>query len=428
MRITIADLRARLSPARFGDAPVGPGLDERGPYEADADRILFSAPFRLLADKTQVHGPSGNALTRSRLTHSLEVSRVARTLGNRFASLLPGEDARREDVGDVLAATGLLHDVGNPPFGHTGEDVASEFFQNHPLGRQLVEALPARVRTQFRAVEGNAQALRIATRLAGWRPNGGLCLTAATIAAFCKYPWTADAAPASKRKFGVYAADLPALVWAMEQTRTPRRGQGFARHPLAYLSEAADDICYHVVDVEDAAQIGVITLAEAEELLLPLVPDRQGLGHADTALRRLAFLRSRAIATLIDAVAEILPGEVEDLMAGDAPGDLVARTRFGAHLAAIKAFSKHHIYGNANRRLQDQNAKDYITFLLERTSEALLARERLGAPVRDPAIAAMGDRKIPYDREGWIHAMLDHLTDQTDRSIVALVASLRAEA
>jgi dGTPase len=211
----------------------------------------------------------------------------------------------------------------------------------------------------------------------------------------------------------------------MEQTRTPRRGRGFARHPLAYLSEAADDICYHVVDVEDAAQLGVITLAEAEELLLPLVTDREGLGQADTPLRRLAFLRSRAIAVLIDAVAEILPDEVEGLMAGDAPGDLVARTRFGSHLAAIKAFSKRHIYGNANRRLQDQDAQATITFLLERTSEALLARERLGAPMRDPAIAAMGDRRIPYDREGWIHALLDHLTDQTDRTIVALVADLR---
>jgi dGTPase len=425
MRTTIADLRARLSPARQGDAPVGPSLDERGPFEADADRILFSAPFRLLADKTQVHGPSGNALTRSRLTHSLEVSRVARTLGNRFASLLPGEDPRREDVGDVLAATGLLHDVGNPPFGHTGEDVASEFFRNHPLGRQLVEALPTRVRMQFRAVEGNAQALRIATRLAGWRPEGGLCLTAATIAAFCKYPWAADATPEGKRKFGAYAADLPSLTWAMEQTRTPRRGSGFARHPLAYLSEAADDICYHVVDVEDAAQLGVITLAEAEELLLPLVANRAGLGQADTSLRRLAFLRSRAIAALIDAVAEILPDEADGLMAGDAPGDLLARTRFQRPLAAIRAFSTRHIYGNANRRLQDQDAQATITFLLERTSEALLARERLGAPVRDPAIAAMGDRRIPYDREGWIHALLDHLTDQTDRSIVALVADLR---
>jgi len=426
MRTTIADLRARLSPVRQGDASIDSGLDERRPFEADIDRILFSAPFRLLADKTQVHGPSGNTLTRSRLTHSLEVSRVARTLGNRFAAMLPGEDPRREDVGDVLAAAGLLHDVGNPPFGHTGEDAASEFFRDHPLGRQLVEALPMPVRLQFRTVEGNAQALRIATRLAGWRPEGGLCLTAATIAAFCKYPWTADAVSENKRKFGAYAADFPALVWAMEQTRTPRRGTGFARHPLAYLSEAADDICYLVVDVEDAVQLGVITLAEAEELLLPLVADRTGLNQTDTTLRRLAFLRSRAIAALIDAVAEILPDEADDMMAGDAPNDLVARTRFGSHLAAIRTFSTHYIYGNANRRLQDQDAKATITFLLERTSEALLARERLGAPVRDPAIAAMGDRRIPYDREGWIHAMLDHLTDQTDRSIIALVANLRA--
>ncbi len=425
--IRLEDLRARCSPVRYSTPAIDP-VDTRGVFKADADRVLFCQHFRLLADKTQVHGPSGNPYTRSRLTHSLEVSRVGASLGLRLAQMLPGEDPRLEDFSDIVAASGLLHDVGNPPFGHTGEDIMSQFFREDPLGQSLIADLDRRDQTQFTHFEGNAQALRIATRIGGWREEGGLGLTAATLAAFAKYPFAANPRVGTekvKHKYGIFAQDIESFAFVAEHTQTPLIAPGrWGRHPLAYLSEAADDICYNIVDLEDAAQLGVISVAEAEDLLTPLVGEAARERQV-SGIRRLAFLRSRAISQMIEAVCEILPDHLEQMMDGTHPGDLVRLTRFGDQFQAIGRFSRRYIYANANRRMQDDDAKGILTTILKRTSEALMEREAQGAPLRHPAIEAMNmDEIIPYDRAGWLHVLCDHIVHQTDRSAMSLAQQL----
>ena len=424
MPLTISDLRARLSPAR----PAQDTDPLRTAFEGDIDRITFSEAFRLLADKTQVHGPNGQADTRSRLTHSLEVSRVARSLGMRLAALLPGEDARRQDVADIVQAAALLHDIGNPPFGHTGERVMSEFFRTHPLGRSLIQDLAPVERTQFTHIEGNAQALRFALRLGGWRAEGGLCLTAATLAAFAKYPWTADpviGTEARYHKYGIHAGDRDVFAGIAQATGTPAAGRGWVRHPLAYLSEAADDICYNVVDLEDAARLQVVKIQEVEDLLLPLLAPAaaQSYRSIEGRSRKLAFLRSQAISTLVEAVTGILPDALPGMMDGTYPGALCKSIPQAVQMERIQAFSRRYIYCAPSQKHLEGLAETTLTGILATTAEVLLQREQAGHPIRHPALDAM-EESPPYTRLDWLYALCDHMTRQTDHSVQSLYQAL----
>lgn len=398
----------------------------RDVYEADADRILFCEQFRLLGDKTQVHGPTGNAYVRSRLTHSMEVSRVARTLGKGFSRILQLD--HEDDFANILTAAGLLHDIGNPPFGHSGEDIISKFFAES--GNYLIKDLDENVQAQFLHFEGNAQALRIASKKAGWREGSGLGLSASVLAATMKYPYTVNPAVphGKKNKYGAFVNDASVLEWVGTKTNMIKSERGFKRHFLAHLSEAADDICYCVVDVEDAAQLGIISLDEARDLLGRLITseDMARARTIDGFIAQLTFLRSRAIKSLITHTLSAAMDLKENMLDGSLKGDLILETPFKEDLIRIKRFSSQYIYNNANRRLQDRNAETSIQLVLEKTSAGLMAREKSGGPSRDKAVMMMRDSLlIPYTRVEWLHALCDHIVDQTDRTMIMLYESLK---
>ena len=255
---------------RSGPRPGGEG-DKRTIFETDYDRLLFSTPVRRLADKTQVFPLDRNDSVRTRLTHSHEVSNLARSLGNRILRTQPhyfGEDpAIRCAVPVILATVGLAHDLGNPPFGHQGEAAIGRWFDAHrrefsepgciqPLSE--FKAVPTVDQNDFLRFEGNAQTLRLLARLQTTSGPSGLNLTAATLAALMKYTVPSsktDKGSAATKKFGFFVSEVDVVNWVRRATGL-EEGQ---RHPLTWLIEACDDTAYSILDAEDAIKKDLVS-------------------------------------------------------------------------------------------------------------------------------------------------------------------------
>lgn len=310
------DWRRLLSASRQrGDRsePVDPA---RSPFQKDFDRIVFSSAFRRLQDKTQVHPRPGNDYVRTRLTHSLEVASVGRSLAAGAGQVIAGRrrlppDLGPAEFGHIVSAACLAHDIGNPPFGHRGEALIQEWFATSPRGRAAISGLSDGQRQDFLKFEGNAQGFRILTRLQNWENAGGMRLTAAVLGTFSKYPRLSDAklppgpAPAGARKFGVMQSE--AQIWRdlARELGLPEISPGvWSRHPLAWLVEAADDICYSVVDLEDGFKLGKLSFRQVEELLHPIVPDGRRYHEIREEGRRVGYLRAKAIGRLVEQVVE----------------------------------------------------------------------------------------------------------------------------
>ncbi|MEZ6185988.1 MAG: dNTP triphosphohydrolase, partial [Planctomycetota bacterium] len=248
---------------RPAEAQVG-----RNDAQRDFDRIVFSSPFRRLQGKTQVFPLPETDTTHTRLTHSLEAACVGRSLGYLVGRQLPevAEDARV--VGDIVAAAALAHDLGNPPFGHSGESAIASFFQEaEERGAPWFEALTPVQRTELQEFEGNALGFRLLTRVGG--QPGGFGLTHGTLAAFSKYPCSA-ARPRGEgvatKKYGVFHDDLgwfQQVAAGVGLTPLPDASDAWCRPALAFLTEAADDICYRIIDLEDGYKLRLVTYEEA---------------------------------------------------------------------------------------------------------------------------------------------------------------------
>lgn len=307
----------------------------RTAFHKDHDRIVFSSSFRRLDRKTQVHPLSENDHVHSRLTHSLEVSCVGRSLALEVAEglkdkLPQGYD--RGDLGAIVQAACLAHDIGNPPYGHTGEDAIRHWFRD-PANKALMQGLSELEKLDLQTFEGNAQGLRIVTQVESHRFNGGMRLTHATLGSFLKYPWTVEHAAvegAKLGKFGCYQSELPILKQVANTLGLiPVADNKWCRHPLVYLVEAADDICYGIVDLEDAIEMGILHYQEVEDLLRPLFANSwpkhlAELEQADNERRRLSLLRSKAMKVLVAEVSRIFIVNEEKLLAGSFSADLIS--------------------------------------------------------------------------------------------------------
>ncbi len=422
-----------LSRQRLAKPDLAPEQPYRSAYEIDIDRITFSTSFRRLSDKQQVHGIGGSDYVRSRLTHSMEAARVGRSLGSwAGAEIIAryGQDAvpaSAADIGNVVAAAALAHDLGTPCFAHTGEDVISDWFTDTALGREILSGVDGQHASELSNFEGNAQGFRVLTRLQGWRAQGGLQLTAATLGAYSKYPWSAPAFVGEerphKRKYGFLGSerDLMAEV-AGELGLVPTGRDAWCRHPLAYLVEAADDACYSVVDIEDAVKMRMLSFSDAEDLLGPLIDwDRPEYESIDDEDRRLIWLRARAIDRLVNDARVAFQDRLPDIMEGKPVDPLLKMIERTEALQDISEVCYTQIYRGYQRCETDIIAARTVTTLLNAYGEALLAREKLG-PDRDlpRRFAALletvpGIRRMPYDRPGWTRALLDHIAGMTDR-------------
>ncbi len=353
-----------LSEARLGDPkPVRPRLPNRSPFMVDYDRIVFSAPFRRLQDKTQVHPLPQSDYVRRRLTHSLEVSCIGRSLGIEIGyflkeqGLLPGH-IPPEDLGFIVAASCLAHDIGNPPFGHAGEEVIGGWFAQasapgHPLSALLNRGLTRDQLADFVDFEGNAQGFRIVARRQMYQDEGGLRLTLATLGAGLKYPCLrASQARAahkgkSSRKYGAFQAEAHWLDEVALGSGMLKRGDGlYARHPLSFLMEAADDIAYAVVDLEDGLKLDYLSAADVISALDRLAGGGLDLSRAGRDdFRKVEYLRARAIGNLVEAAARVFRERHRDILSGDFDDALIAHTPLAeAHDHATKTLALPRIF------------------------------------------------------------------------------------
>lgn len=343
-----------LSSSRKGQHAVVSPESSRSAFEQDYDRIIFSHPFRRLQDKTQVHPLPEHDFVHTRLTHSLEVSSVGRSLARRVGEVILQRHSHLAqqftpfDFGAITAAAALAHDLGNPPFGHAGEAAISDFFNHHPCGQAFRERVSETEWSDLIAFEGNAQGFRLLN-------NGqyGLRLTYATLGAFTKYPCPAyfphrDKSRKSHKKFGFFQTEKEIFREVAEATGLIAIGDGgWCRHPLAFLVEAADDICYSIIDLEDGCRLGLVTFEETVEMLSGILLDKLDRGKLEKNVslnEKLGVLRSLAIGELIEATGEVFLDHEKDILEGKFDRALTDLCRFKDALKTIGDVSVKKIY------------------------------------------------------------------------------------
>lgn len=314
----------------FGTQP------SRSAFDQDYDRIIFSHPFRRLQDKTQVHPLPEQDFVHTRLTHSLEVSSVGRSLGKSVGEVILQRQPELAktfslfDFGGIVAAASLAHDLGNPPFGHAGEDAISDFFREHPDGLKFKDKVSEAQWEDLVKFEGNAQGFRILNK-----NQYGLKLTYATLGAFTKYPCPGffkerDKRKRSQKKFGFFQSEKEIFSEISRELGLIQTHEtSWQRHPLAFLVEAADDICYSIIDLEDGCSLGLVSYADARNLFEGVITkSKSKLGKLDqikTMPEKIGFLRALAIGDLmqectalfLDHENEILEGKFDQALADE---------------------------------------------------------------------------------------------------------------
>jgi len=340
--------------------------ETRTQIERDYDRVLFSTPVRRMADKTQVFPLERNDMVRTRLTHSHEVANLARSVGIDLAfnhGLAAEVPHAARDIPALLATIGLAHDLGNPPFGHQGEDAIARWFALH---REAVldsdPTLTEAMKLDFLRFEGNAQTLRLLTKLQLINDDYGLNLTHATLAALMKYPVAADEVDANhvaSKKHGYFQSERHIV----EEVRAATGLAPGQRHPLTFIMEACDDIAYSVLDAEDAVKKRLVSFSDIIAFLRHAAPDdevvarvceqasaehhyyrQEQLSPAELNDISMQTFRIRAISALMQAVAETWLQNRRAIEAGDFNRELVADSRAGELLAALKQFNWRHAY------------------------------------------------------------------------------------
>lgn len=327
-------------------------------FEVDYDRVIFSSPFRSLQDKTQVIPMSKTSFVHTRLTHSLEVSVVGRSLGRavgkklleRHPQLKETHGYQFNDFGAIVAAAALAHDIGNPPFGHSGEKAIGDYFLNG-RGKRFKNQLTEKEYQDLVDFEGNANGFKILTESKNG-VEGGLRLSYATLGAFTKYPKESLPKKPTKhiadKKYGVFQGEVSFFKEVADELGLIAYGENrYARHPLTFLVEAADDICYTIIDFEDGINLGLIEEEFALEYLINLVKDtinKNKYNQLEQASDRLAYLRSLAISTLIGEAVSIFLANEEAILKGEFSQALLDKSQYQAQISDIIKISVEKIY------------------------------------------------------------------------------------
>jgi len=323
----------------------------RPEFQKDYDRLVFSSPFRRLQDKTQVFPLPGSTFVHNRLTHSLEVASIGKTLGDMVSMALIEQNVVEtvlvQELGTIVSTACLAHDLGNPPFGHSGESAISRYFQTG-AGTHYENMVSREEWQDLLHFEGNANAFRILTHSFKGRRNGGFALTYSTLAALVKYPFPSTAFP-GKNKYGFFNSDMETYATIAGELGIPlldSEKNVYARYPLVYLVEAADDIAYQLMDLEDAHKLRILETSETEKLFLDFFDREEDASFfemkksvyeevTDTN-ERIAFLRAIVISKLIRETVSIFLNHQNEIMEGVFQGSLIKHLK-GASGSAMKA-------------------------------------------------------------------------------------------
>jgi len=308
----------------------------RTEYQRDYDRIIFSSSFRRLQNKTQVFPLPGRIFVHNRLTHSLEVASVGRSLGHNVAMQIAQNDKTVSEtiheIGSIVSAACLVHDLGNPPFGHSGENVLSSYF-TEGKGIKYKANVSEEEWSDLINFEGNANAFRLLTHRFKGRREGGFVLTYPTLASTIKYPWASY--KFNKKKYGFFQSEELQFKRIAEELglENPKQPGEYFRHPLVFLVEAADDICYQIMDIEDAHKLGMLTTKKTKSLLLAFFDTEleskrierleETMDRVTDKNEQIAYLRASVIGKLIDACSQEFMQNYAAIMSGSYQGSLI---------------------------------------------------------------------------------------------------------
>ena len=421
-----------LCDKRFGmNGQSGSGSELRSDFQRDYDRLIFSSPFRRLQNKTQVFPLPGSIFVHNRLTHSLEVASVGRSMAIEVAIGLRKKYAGEEWVekfdviDDIVAAACLAHDLGNPPFGHSGEKAISTFFSEGE-GVVLKDKLTAEQWNDVTHFEGNANAFRMLIHQFNGRRPGGFAMTYSTLASIVKYPYESSLASDGVNKFGFFTSEREKFVKVADELGLIRipdaKGRlRYVRHPLVYLVEAADDICYEIMDLEDAHRLHIVSSEEVIDLLMGFFDDerqahkREVMSTVYDPKEKIAYLRSSVIGTLVHQSAKLFIDNDDVILAGEFKGSLMKNlsdaTREAYRRCERLSYGK--IYNSPEVVDIELAGNQIITYLLEKFVHAV------SFPSLNYSQLLLSQVPEQYDVRSEdfftrLQAVLDHISAMTD--------------
>lgn len=398
----------------------------RSDFERDYDRLVFSSPFRRLQNKTQVFPLPGSIFVHNRLTHSLEVSCVGKSLAGEVALQLREKYAtepwcdKLRDLGEIVAAACLAHDLGNPPFGHSGEKTIGAYF-SEGKGLALREHLTEEQWNDLIHFEGNANSFRTLVHQFKGRRPGGFAMTYSTLASIVKYPFSSTMA-GKKGKFGFFTTEKEYFERIANELGITKLGEGrYCRHPLVYLVEAADDICYQIMDIEDGHKLKIIDTEETMSLMMAFFDDtrrehmRDVMQHVADPNEKIAYLRSCTVGLLVQECAHTFVKHEEEILAGKFEGSLIDNI---SPLAAegykrCSELAYNRLYRAGYVVDVDLAGNRIINLLLEKLIDAVMHPERNYSQLLLNKFPQQYDVRAASVYEK-IQAVLDHISAMTD--------------
>ena len=398
----------------------------RSDFQRDYDRLVFSSPFRRLQNKTQVFPLPGSIFVHNRLTHSLEVSSVGKSLASEVARRLREKYAgepwvkKFHNIEEIVAAACLAHDLGNPPFGHSGEKSIGSFFSEGD-GLKFKEHLTPQQWDDLIHFEGNANSFRLlAHQFKGRRP-GGFAMTYSMLASIVKYPFSSSKC-GEKGKFGFFTTEKELFERVADEVGLIKiEEERYCRHPLVYLMEAADDICYQIMDIEDAHKLKILNTRDVIDLLLGFFDGErkahieQVMSHVDDKNEKIVYLRSCIIGVLVNECCNIFVEHEEEMLRGTFQGCLIdhlsARSRQAYQRCSDTAYAK--IYRASDVVDIDLAGHQIITELLRKLTEAVLYPDRMYSQLLLSKFPQQYDVYAPTLFEK-IQAVIDHISGMTD--------------
>lgn len=402
----------------------------RSDFRRDYDRLIFSSPFRRLQNKTQVFPLPGSIFVHNRLTHSLEVACVGKSLAHEIAFALyekySGEAwvSRLGEIPDIVAAACLAHDLGNPPFGHSGEKAIGTFF-SEGAGKSLRGSLTDGQWNDLIHFEGNANAFRQLTHHFRGRRPGGFGMTYSTLASIVKYPYESSLA-GNEGKFGFFQSEKEAYLKVAERLgilRLSAEGEPlrYARHPLVYIVEAADDICYEVMDLEDAHKLKILSSAEVTDVLMAYFHGtrREHISRELSLItdpnEKIGYLRSCVVGALVSRCAEAFVRHEEEILSGTFSGSLLRHIPEEERDAfeGCNRLSWDKIYGAPDVVDVELAGNRIITFLMDKLVSAVCKPDLYYSRLLLAKMPSQYDTDVP-DLYGKLQAVVDHMSSMTD--------------
>lgn len=406
--------------------------DDRSEFKRDYDRLIFSAPFRRMQNKTQVFPLPGSIFVHNRLTHSLEVASVGMSLGNDVAHCVMKTRPELADtlftqIGTIVSTACLAHDMGNPPFGHSGEKAIQTFF-TEGKGAYLKDRLSPEMWNDITLFEGNANAFRLLAHRFKGRRDGGFVMTYTTLASIVKYPFASALAEKGHGKFGFFCTEADIFRRIADDLGIIRKSADscpdeYARHPLVYLVEAADDICYEIMDIEDAHKLKIVTYEETKRLFLDFF-DEKGQNHIMQRINdeeitddneKVIYMRACVINALERACVDAFMRHEDEIMRGEFSGSLIDSIddRLVKAYHNCTELSKKRIYKSKPVLDVELSGFKIMDSLMEVMTEAAVNPQRFYSRQLISRVSSQYDISAP-DLETRIMAVIDYISGMTD--------------